>query len=178
MRSARRCGPGWEACSGGAGAAAAFGDTSMNLGLYGTLLDPEVRALVFGEAWRDAVRPARLDGWGRYYVAGEKYPGIRRQAGSAIDVLVVEALLPQALAAADAFEGAKYTRQTLAVVFTDPAGGGSRAMFYVPRPAIRLSADEWRYDDAWRQRHRDAFLAEARAAVAGSGTVVREPGRV
>jgi gamma-glutamylcyclotransferase (GGCT)/AIG2-like uncharacterized protein YtfP len=149
----------------------------MNLGLYGTLLDPQVRALVLGEAWQDAGRPAKLEGWGRFYVEGQKYPGIRRQAGSVIDVLVLDGVPPDALAAADAFEGDEYTREALAVVFADKSAGegGGAAMFYVPKPSIRLSRDEWRYDAAWRGRHRAAFLKEAYDAVAGYRAVVREP---
>lgn len=148
----------------------------MNLGLYGTLLDPQVRALVFGEAWRDAGRPAMLEGWGRYYVEGEKYPGIRHEAGSVIEVRVLDAMPPEALAAADAFEGDEYRREALAVVFTDAAGGRGSAMFYVPRPAVALSAVAWRYNEAWRVRYREDFLMEVRDAIATCRTVVREPG--
>lgn len=148
----------------------------MNLGLYGTLLDPQVRALVFGEAWRDAGRPAKLEGWGRYYVEGEKYPGIRREAGSVIDVRVLDEVPPEALAAADAFEGDEYRREALAVVFTDAAGRRGTAMFYVPTPSVVLSAAAWRYDEAWQECYRDGFLMEARDAIAACRTVVREPG--
>lgn len=168
MKSARRCGPGW-------GASSAARMANMNLGLYGTLLDPQVRALIFGAAWRDAGRPAKLEGWGRYYVEGEKYPGIRRQAGSVIDVLVLDDVPPAALAAADSFEGDEYTREALMIFVNEIAGAGA-AMFYVPKPSIRLSQDEWRYDEAWRGRYRAAFLKEARNAVAGCRAVVREPG--
>lgn len=146
----------------------------MNLGLYGTLLDAGIRALVFGGEWRNAGRPARLEGWGRYYVAGEKYPGIRHEAGSVIDVLVLNGVPPQALAAADIFEGDGYKREALPVVFTDTSGGMGSAMFYVPKPSIRLSRASWRYDAAWCEHHRQAFLAEAQAVTAGCNAVVRE----
>lgn len=145
----------------------------VNLGLYGTLLDPDIRALVFGEASRTAGRPATLTGWARFYVEGEKYPGIRRRDGSVIDVLVLEGLAAETLAVADSFEGDGYSRETLDVQFTDTAGGNGSAMFYVPKPVIALSAQEWRYDETWRALHAEAFLQEARAAVAGNRTVVR-----
>ena len=140
------------------------------------MLDPQVRALVFGEAWRDAGRPAKLEGWGRYYVEGEKYPGIRREAGSVIDVRVLDGVPPEALAAADAFEGDEYRREALAVVFADAAGGRGSAMFYVPAPSVALNAVAWRYDEAWRERYRADFLMEARDAIAACRTVVRKPG--
>ncbi len=130
----------------------------MNLGLYGTLQDPEVRTLVLGDAWRNAGWTGVLHGWARYYVQGETYPGIRRENGAAMDVLVLHDVGPEALAAADAFEGDEYRRELLDVTFASGASRPCSAMFYVPYPWVTLGSRVWRYDADWRARHRAAFL--------------------
>jgi gamma-glutamylcyclotransferase (GGCT)/AIG2-like uncharacterized protein YtfP len=145
----------------------------MNLGLYGTLLDPDVRALVLGEAWRDAGRPALLRGWERLYVEGQVYPGIRPAPGAEIDVLVLTGVDPAVLAQADAFEGDEYKRQPLRLTFYDAASGQGDAMFYVPVPGVALTDEPWQYDDEWRARHHARFMQEARAAMAGRLTLVK-----
>ena len=133
------------------------------LGIYGTLLDPQVRALVLGVV---AGRAATLAGWERVYFTGATYPGIRPRADAAIDVLVLCDLSELAVASADAFEGSDYERRVLPVRFADNGGAG-QAQFYVPKAAARLTARAWRYDDGWLASHLAAFLAEAEALVAG-----------
>lgn len=145
----------------------------MNLGLYGTLLDPDVRALVLGEAWRDAGQPALLRGWARLYVEGQVYPGIRPAAGAEIDVLILTGVGPAVLAQADAFEGDEYRRQPLPTFPNGTVGGQSEAMFYVPVAGVVLADKPWRYDGEWRTRHHARFMQETRAAVAGSHTLVQ-----
>ena len=144
-------------------------NSAISLGLYGTLLDAEVRALVLGDAWRNAGQPALLRGWERRYVAGQVYPGIRPAPGAEIDVLVLSDLTAEALAAADWFEGDEYERRSLPIAFTDAAGGRDEALFYIPTPATALAAEPWFYDDLWRRRHHARFMQEARAAM------IREP---
>lgn len=137
----------------------------MNLGLYGTLLDPDVRALVLGQAWRNAGRPGVLHGWARFYVQGEVYPGIRHEKGGAIDVLVLDGVGPEALAAADAFEGGEYRRELLDVALAEDAAAACSAMFYIPHPWVSLESRAWHFDADWRARHRAAFLREATVAM-------------
>ncbi len=136
----------------------------MRLGVYGTLLDPEVRALVLGEEWRSGGRPGLLRGWRRVYVAGEAYPGICRRPGAATYVLILEGITSSVLMQADRFEGGYYRRQLLPVVLTGWRGGPEKVAFYVPSPSTRLSGQTWRYDQRWRRRYRSAFMAEARKA--------------
>lgn len=135
----------------------------MNLGLYGTLLDPDVRAAVLGEAWRNAGQPALLHGWARFYVAGRVYPGIRPQPAANVEVLVLYNIDSEALAAADAFEGDEYTREWLSLRYNEGGGTALEAIFYVPKPTVQLSNCEWRYDDVWRNRYRRQYLDETRA---------------
>lgn len=141
------------------------------LGVYGTLLDAEVRRLVLG---RCRTRAALLCGWQRVYVAGEVYPGIRMREGAKTNVLVLDGLDRHALDRCDAFEGAEYTRQRLPVRFRT-GGHMGEAMFYVPTAAVRLTGRPWRYDWAWRARHRRAFLTMTREAVRGRGAGRRQP---
>jgi gamma-glutamylcyclotransferase (GGCT)/AIG2-like uncharacterized protein YtfP len=130
---------------------------SLPLGVYGTLLDAEVRRLVLG---RCRARAAVLEGWERVYVADEVYPGIRECQGAETDVLVLDGLGAKALARGDAFEWAEYERRALQVRFSD--GSAAAAMFYVPTAGVSLSGRPWRYDWAWRTRHRRAFLTMTR----------------
>ncbi len=138
------------------------------LGVYGTLLDAEVRRLVLG---RCQARPALLVGWERVFVAGQVYPGVRPCAGALTDILVLQGLSARALARGDAFEGAEYGRQMLPVQYKD--GSSGQAMIYVPTASVRLSDRRWRYDWPWRIAHRRAFLAMTQAAVAARESVVR-----
>jgi gamma-glutamylcyclotransferase (GGCT)/AIG2-like uncharacterized protein YtfP len=149
------------------------------LGIYGTLLDAEVRRLVLGHC---RTRAARLDGWERIFVAGQIYPGIRCRDSATTDVLVLAGLSSLALARCDAFEGAEYERRVLAVTFAD--GSTGEAMFYVPQSSVRLDDRPWRYDWAWRGRYRRDFLTMTRspaiqvamaAAAAASTKRLRRP---
>jgi gamma-glutamylcyclotransferase (GGCT)/AIG2-like uncharacterized protein YtfP len=133
----------------------------LPLAVYGTLLDAEVRRLVLG---RCRARAARLEGWERVYVAGQTYPGIRPRVGAGCDVLVLDGFGPKALARGDAFEGREYERAVLPVTFAADGSAGE-AMLYVPTAAVGLSDRAWRYDWAWRTRHRKAFLAMTREAM-------------
>ena len=141
------------------------GGPVVNLGLYGTLLDPDVRAAVLGESWRQAGEPARLHGWGRFYVEGRAYPGIRRQPGAQVAVLVLRNVGGEALARADAFEGEEYTRGPLDIRLAGAGSGACSAMFYLPAPTLPLNGLEWRYDEAWRARHLERYLRETQAAM-------------
>ena len=147
----------------------------QNLGVYGTLLDAEIRAMVFGEAGLANGHPATLPGWSRWYVAGERYPGIRRSPGSSIDVLIFTDVSTRLLERADSFEGDEYARVLLPVELAN-GGGQLQAMFYVPSPAITLSDVPWVMDSQWIERFRAAFLAEAKEALAGRRSVVAPGG--
>ena len=140
-------------------------EPEVPLAVYGTLLDAEVRRLVLG---RCMGRPAVLHGWERVYVAGEVYPGIRRREGASVNVTVLRGLGRGALARADAFEGAEYTREVLPVACNDNGAAGE-AMVYVPAATVRLTDRPWRYGWAWRSRYRKAFLAMTRAEMARRG---------
>ncbi len=111
----------------------------MDLGLYGTLLDLDVRALVLGENWRNAGQAAVLCGWERLYVQGVVYPGIRLAPDSAIDVWILRDVDPQAVANANAFEGDEYDLQRLPVTYSGTWTAEDTAMFYVPTPSAILS---------------------------------------
>ena len=143
----------------------------MPLGVYGSLLDTDVRRLVLG---RCRARAAVLAGWHRVYVAGTVYPGIQPLEGAETGVLVLDALNHGAIARCDAFEGAEYERRLLPVRF-EAGGSVGQAMFYVPTSATRLTERPWRYDRAWRARHGRAFLAMTKEAMRGHRKGRRQP---
>lgn len=143
------------------------------LGVYGTLLDPDVRGLVMGDAWRPPGRPAQLPGWARFYVAGAAYPGIRARPEASIDIELFDDLPAALLARLDRFEGDEYRRRRLPVA--DAGGQADEAWIYVPAPGLALSARPWRLDDAWRRRHKPAFLARIAGFTVSRGS--RRPPR-
>lgn len=81
----------------------------MRFFFYGTLRDPDVRALVLAtQVEHSHVRPALLHGYRRIAVAGAHYPTLRRAVGG-----VVEGEIVSGLGRADAirifhFEGGSY----------------------------------------------------------------------
>lgn len=79
-------------------------------------------SLMFREVWERVVRgryrsaPATLDGFARYVIKGESYPGIVAEDGARVDGLVYFDVDRSDLAALDAFEGIEYRRDKLPVV--------------------------------------------------------------
>jgi hypothetical protein len=139
-------------------------EAAIDLGLYGTLLDPDLRVLVFGEAARHAARPAVLRDWEAVFLEGQNYPGLRFRPGVETRVKVLQQLPVSALAVADAYEGDEYRRRALPVTWPDHVQAEGTATFYLPVPTVRLSGRPWRYDESWRVRHLAACLEDARDA--------------
>lgn len=76
----------------------------IRLFLYGTLLDPGLRARLAGREL--PVVPATLEGWRRVALRGGRYPTLRRAAGKVEGALVV--VDGAALARLEAYEGRAY----------------------------------------------------------------------
>lgn len=77
--------------------------------VFGTLLDPKVRARVLGrpERARDTA-PALLGGCDRVWARGRRYPVLVRDPESAVDGLLLSRLSARARARLAAYEGAEY----------------------------------------------------------------------
>lgn len=136
----------------------------MRLFVYGTLMDPEVRAIVFDEpALVEAGQPARLAGWRRQAILGGLAPVLVAHPHGAVDGLLLPPLGRRAAARVSHFEGRHAYRLAGATVAT--AAGPVAAQLFLPTGAIRPHDRGWDLA-AWRRRHKRAFLARARRHMA------------
>lgn len=86
----------------------------MNLFTYGTLMVPEIMHQVAGCVLHGI--EASLEGYVRYGVEGEQYPGVTAREGSRVDGIVYLDVGPEALRRLDIFEGQRYRREKVRVV--------------------------------------------------------------
>lgn len=74
---------------------------------------------MFPQIWQRVVRgdygsaPARVDGYARYAIAGETYPGMIRQSGTRVQGVLYFDVTDTDIAALDTFEGAEYRREAV-----------------------------------------------------------------
>jgi len=116
-----------------------------NLFAYGTLLCEDIFIQVAGCRCRRS--HAVLEGYQRYRIRGEEYPGLTPAAGSRVQGLVYLDLPLSAWDRLDIFEGKMYERIPVRI---ELAGKDIRSAYtYVVRPesTFRLEADEWQLDD-------------------------------
>ncbi len=108
---------------------------------YGTLQIPSVMRAVTGHDF--PCRRAVLEGFARFLLRGQIYPGIIEASGRATDGMLYESIDPRSLALLDEFEGSLYERRRVRVLWSD--GGSCEAFAYVVPPARRhlLSAEPW-----------------------------------
>jgi gamma-glutamylcyclotransferase (GGCT)/AIG2-like uncharacterized protein YtfP len=139
----------------------------MRLFVYGTLLDPDLRALVAGR--RLAARPAVLRGWRCRRVRGRTYPAILPDARGTVAGAVIDAVDDAAFARLVAYEGAGYRLRPVRPRLGGRLGEGVEAFVFVPvvRPAV---AGSWTAPE-WRRRHRRATLATLRRGVLSSAYI-------
>lgn len=131
----------------------------MRFFFYGTLIDPEVRALALGGlAEGCTVEAARLDGWRRVGVRGRTYPAVVLRPGAATDGVVAHDLPGAALPLLTAYEGPEYEIRELTV---QAAAGAIAASVFVAGPSCRTGLLDWRFED-WQRRHRNRFLTRLR----------------
>ena len=119
---------------------------------YGSLMfEPVWSAVVTG---RYSSRAVRVDGWQRYVIPGEDYPGAVLSAGSSMTGVVWEGVGAEDLARLDAFEGDQYERVR---VLVEP--DSRPAWIYAWRGPRPLASTLWD-PDAFAQREVMArFLA-------------------
>lgn len=122
--------------------------------VYGTLLDPAIRAAVIGRRFAGPLRPARLTGYRRWGIQGADYPAIAPAFGGSVPGGLLARPDGLTLRRLDSHEGPEYVRRAVSV----RAGGrliGAEA--YVAAPGARLARRPWRLDGRWRRR-RAAYL--------------------
>ena len=140
----------------------------MRFFFYGTLLDPDVTAIVLGRRLPpQAFVPARLAGFVRRRAAGKGYPILVPRRGT-VRGRVVGGLTAADAGRLSAYEGPNYRLASLPVRLH---GRLEKVSVFVPNgPGLAPSADEW--DLAlWQGRHKRPFVAYIRKALARAGRV-------
>lgn len=124
---------------------------------YGTLMDPDLQAVVLGGRLPEGVS-AVLAGYRRRLVAGQDYPAIAPVKGASVSGLLLDGVSPTMAARASQYEGPQYTAACLAVTAED--GTIRDAWTFLPVRGVRLSARDWSLD-IWQQRHKILALESA-----------------
>jgi gamma-glutamylcyclotransferase (GGCT)/AIG2-like uncharacterized protein YtfP len=127
--------------------------------VYGTLMDPDLRAAVLGGPCV-SLRPAVLAGYRRRTVVGEDYPAIAPAKNSRVAGLLVAGISPAMAARASIYEGDQYDAVSLTVATTD--GAACDAWTFLPQADVRLSTRDWSLD-TWQKHHKSRVLTSARA---------------
>ncbi|MEM6854836.1 MAG: gamma-glutamylcyclotransferase family protein [Planctomycetota bacterium] len=125
---------------------------------YGTLMISDVMRAVTGQTFSS--QPATLNGYARFRVKGEVYPGIVAATDTHIDGRLYMDVDDTSLGRLDRFEGEIYARQMVKVISGD--GKPRLAVVYVIRDVYRdcLSGEPWDEKD-FIQQHLPAFLRSA-----------------
>jgi len=135
----------------------------MRFFFYGTLLDPDVTAIVLGRRLPpSAFEPATLGGFVRRRAAGKGYPILVPQRGGTVSGRVVGGLTAADAARLSAYEGANYRVSVLPVRMQ---GRLETVSVFTPNgPGLAPSADEWDLA-SWQSRHKRPFVAWIRKAL-------------
>lgn len=132
----------------------------MRLFVYGTLMDADVRAIVFDEPRLvEAGEPARLPGFRRQAILGGLAPILVPHPAGTIEGLLLDGVDRRAAARAEFFEGSHF--YDLKPVTVSTVSGPAEAGVFLPSGRLRPHARGWDFD-AWRRRHKRAFLERAR----------------
>jgi hypothetical protein len=131
---------------------------------YGTLLDPDVMALVIGRRLPpSAFVPAVLPGHSRRRAKGMTYPIVVRDPADEVLGAVVGGLTSRDVARLAAYEGPGYRIASLKVRI---AGDLARVSVFEPI-ATRLRPSQSRWDYAlWKGRDKRPFVNRLRTALA------------
>ncbi len=117
--------------------------------VFGTLLDPDIRAGAMGPHWRRNGARAALFGFARRRVLGQDYPALARLNGAAVHGMLLPAPDRNTLARLDRHEGAEYCRHR---VWVRTQTRLVLAQCYLTAPSTRLARSGWRLDARWRRR--------------------------
>jgi hypothetical protein len=115
----------------------------MRLFFYGTMRDPDVRHMVFGDQAEELiVRPALLFGFRTCSARGGQYPVLVRRTGGRARGQLVEGLGYADLLRLFHFEGPDYLPSRQLAI--DPGGRRSSVWVLLPDGPHRASAKAWR----------------------------------
>lgn len=139
----------------------------MRLFFYGTLLDPEVQALVLGRPLAaDKLVPAVLRHFRRVYVAGHSYPMLLPHRGGHVEGAVALRLSQDEVADICRYEGDSYWLERREVFVTGRDGHAAAptvAWLFRSAPTMRPSTRGWTLAD-WQARDKPAYLRDIRAS--------------
>lgn len=142
------------------------GDPTVDLFFYGTLRDPEVRRIVLGTgAARLGTLPAVARGYRCAPVSGGRFPVLVPDAAGRAEGLVVAGVDPAAAARTSFFEDEGYDYRAAPLAVVTASGVRRTAWAFLSSGRLAPGAGPW-VIAAWRQRHRRAFIATARRAMA------------
>jgi ADP-ribose pyrophosphatase len=132
----------------------------MRFFFFGTLRDPDIRAVVAGEAVAAiAVQPATLQGYRLVGVRGESYPALAPDPAGRVAGDLIENVTAAAAARFAFYEGDEYEAASRAV--TLPSGERVSATVFLPRAGLALDGAPWEFA-VWRQSQKPASLRLAR----------------
>lgn len=135
---------------------------SLPLFAYGTLRDPDILRSVLGRPLvPHALHPARAPGFQAGHYPGRIYPALVRVPGAAAEGLVITDLTPFERDLLDAFEGAEYLRQPIAVMIEEDL---FEADAYLPAIPVPANSTAWSLM-RWQTNHKaDVIVSEAATA--------------
>jgi hypothetical protein len=116
---------------------------------------------MFPQVWQQVVRgsyrcaPALLDGYRRFAVRGQTYPGMIAQPGAQVEGLVYFDINAADLVLLDAFEGSDYRRDLLRVTLA--SGQALTACAYIYTDVAGLSDQPWQPAEFQLQRFLDTY---------------------
>jgi len=123
---------------------------------YGTLLDADVRRLVFGPDERHlALEPARLCGYRRMAKGNSTAPVLVPRPGASVEGLLVRGLDRRQMARLRHYEGRNYREVPCAVRHADRMS--VRALVFLAARRVPPARAPWRLD-AWQRRAKRAYL--------------------
>jgi ADP-ribose pyrophosphatase len=130
----------------------------MRFFFYGTLLDDELRRVVFGH--EVALAPATLSGWRRLQATGKHFPIIAADPGGSVEGGVTPALGAGDVARLRHYEGDdNYGMREVEV--RDHGGSRIAARIFVPRKGEFVGDGPWDLGE-WQRVHRAAVLGRLR----------------
>ncbi|MDX5445326.1 MAG: gamma-glutamylcyclotransferase [Zoogloeaceae bacterium] len=116
---------------------------SVHVFAYGTLMCADIMRTACGGL--PAAEPARLDGFSRHPVAGEEYPGIRRNAGASVHGVLYRDVTIAQLAQLDVFEGPQYLRESTIAILADGSTLDAETYVFADHQLHLLQDGDWDY---------------------------------
>jgi gamma-glutamylcyclotransferase (GGCT)/AIG2-like uncharacterized protein YtfP len=116
---------------------------SVHVFAYGTLMCADIMHAACGGL--PIAERARLDGFSRHPVAGEEYPGIRRNAGASVHGMLYRDVTPAQIARLDVFEGPQYQRESTTAVLADGSTLVAETYVFADHQLDLLQDGDWDY---------------------------------